>query len=735
MSKDQKRYGHKPPEDRTEAEGRQLRWRSGVLVGLFAAVLCAYMGVLYNLQVVHGEDYQAAAAANASTQTETVESVRGDILDSRGRVLVTNESAYQVSLDTSLMGNSRNDILSRLLDLCREEGVEWTDNFPVSDRAPYSFTRTDVYTYSSTRTDDDGNEVRVERHTNLGALAVAYGWIDDPLDENHEADAVTYLSAQELMVAMCDTFGIELDEENPVITPETRQLLGVLYEMGLRSREITYNEYIFAQDVDITFITRVKEYDLNGVIIDTETTRKYNTTYAAHVLGRVAAIDQDEWESYKAQGYAYDAVVGKSGVERAFENYLKGTSGTREIVTSDSGKIVSESWVVDEETGETLEPVPGGNVTLTLDIGLQKTVEDALAEHVASLEEAGGAAAAIVDMTGGVLALASYPTFNLATYGEDLAELNADPLNPQLNRATSQIYSPGSTFKLVTATAGLMEGIITPKDTVFCGGSYTVEGWTDAYGNPFRVNCHRRSGHGTENLISAIKDSCNVYFYDVGRRLGIEKLNEYARLFGLGQHTGIETGDAEGYIAGPATSQRFDQAWYEGNTLYAAIGQENNRFTPIQIANYIATLVNGGDRYSVHLLDSVRSYDNSELLYQYEPELLSSIDIPDDYLSAIREGMYQVSQNSAIAQYFNNLPVRVGAKTGTAEIQGGQDSDTNGLLVVFAPYDDPEIALCLVMEQGASGSSLASVAYQILDYYFSSDETITGVTQENTLIP
>ena len=735
MSKDEKRYGRKPPEDRTEAEGRLLRWRSGVMVGLFAVVLCAYFGVLYDLQVVHGEEYQALAAANTSTQTETVDSVRGDILDSHGRVLVTNESAYQVSLDTSLMGNDRNDILTRLLELCREEGVEWTDNFPVTDSAPYSFTRTDVYTYSSTQTDDSGSEIQVERRTNLGALAVSYGWIDDPLDEEPEADAVTYLSAQELMVAMCETFGIELDEDDPQITPEIRDLLGVLYELGLRSREVTYNEYVFAQDVDITFITKVKEYDLTGVVIDTETTRKYNTTYAAHVLGRVAAIDQDEWDSYKAQGYSYDAIVGKSGVERAFESYLKGTSGTREVVTSDSGKIVSQSWVVDKETGQTLEPVPGGNVTLTLDIGLQKVAEDAIAAHAASLEEAGGAAVAVVDMTGGVKALASYPTYDLATYGEDLAELNADPLNPQLNRATSQLYSPGSTFKLVTATAGLMEGVITPRDTIFCGGSYTVEGWTDASGQPFRRYCHRRSGHGTEDLISAIKDSCNVYFYDVGRRVGIEKLNEYAKLFGLGQHTGIETGDAEGYIAGPATSQRFDQAWYEGNTLIAAIGQENNQFTPIQIANYIATLVNGGDRYSVHLLDSVRSYDNSELVYQYEPELISSIDIPDDYLAAIREGMYQVSQNSAIAQYFNDLPVRVGAKTGTAEIQGGQDSETNGLLVVFAPYDDPEIAMCIVMEKGASGSSLASVAYQILDYYFSSDDAITGVTQENTLIP
>lgn len=729
MSKDQKRYGHRQPEDRTEAEGRQLRWRSGVMVGLFAAALCVYCGVLYNIQVVHGADYQAIAAANTSMQTETVDAVRGDILDSHGRVLVTNESAYQVSLDSSLMGDARNEILTQLLALCREEGVEWTDTFPVTDSAPYSFTKPDVYTYLYTKKDDQGNTVSQEqRRTNLGALAVFYKWMDDPLDDEPKQDAVTYLDAETLMVKMCGTYGIELDEENAEITSEIRDLLGVLYELSLRSRQITYSEYVFAENVDITFITKVKEFGLDGVAFETETTRKYNTTYAAHVLGRTGKYTSDEmWEKYKALGYPYDAVVGLQGAELAFEEYLHGTSGNRKVVTSDSGKIVSQEW---EE-----EPVPGGNVTLTLDIGMQKVAEDAIAAHAASLEKAGGAAVAVVDMTGGVKALASYPTYDLSTYGQDIGELSADPLKPLFNRATSELYSPGSTFKLVTAIAGLMEGIIDPSDTIFCGGSYTVEGWTMGDGRPFRAYCHQRSGHGTENLVKAIKDSCNVYFYDVGRRVGIEKLNEYAKMFGLGQHTGIETGDAEGTIAGPETSKANNQAWYDGATLYAAIGQENNQFTPLQIANYLATLVNGGDRYSVHLLDSVRSHDNSELLYQYEPELLSSIGIPEDYLATIKEGMYQVSQNAAIARYFNNLPVRVGAKTGTAEIQGGEDSETNGLLVVFAPYDDPEIALCIVMEQGASGSSLASVAYQILDYYFSSDAAITGIAQENTLIP
>ena len=388
MSKDQKRYGHRQPEDRTEAEGRQLRWRSGVMVGLFAAALCVYCGVLYNIQVVHGADYQAIAAANTSMQTETVDAVRGDILDSHGRVLVTNESAYQVSLDSSLMGDARNEILTQLLALCREEGVEWTDTFPVTDSAPYSFTKPDVYTYLYTKKDDQGNTVSQEqRRTNLGALAVSYKWMDDPLDDEPKQDAVTYLDAETLMVKMCGTYGIELDEENAEITSEIRDLLGVLYELSLRSRQITYSEYVFAENVDITFITKVKEFGLDGVAFETETTRKYNTTYAAHVLGRTGKYTSDEmWEKYKALGYPYDAVVRLQGAELAFEEYLHGTSGNRKVLTSDSGKIVSQEW---EE-----EPVPGGNVTLTLDIGMQKVAEDAIAAHAASLEKAGGAAVA-----------------------------------------------------------------------------------------------------------------------------------------------------------------------------------------------------------------------------------------------------------------------------------------------------------------------------------------------------
>lgn len=736
MSKDFRQYGHKPPEDRTEAEGRQLRLRSGLLIFLFAAVLAAYGMVLYDIQIVHGDDYQQQASYT-TVQWETVDSVRGEILDSRGRVLVSNTFGYEVTLDTSVMDDRQMEILSELIALSMEEGVEWTDNLPISAAPPYSFTRADVYTWLRTQTvtGDDGEETTQTevRLTNLGSLAVKsrYKWISDPLmpEEERVGNEVFYLTAQRLLEEMCKSFGVELPKaeegETPYISPETRALVGVLYELALRRNDVLYSEYVFTRDVDITFISKVKERGLTGVVIESVASRQYNTTYAAHVLGRTGKFNSDEmWQKYKELGYAYDASVGLSGAELAFEEYLHGTSGSRSITTSDSGKITSQEWEA--------EPQPGGNVTLTLDIGLQTVMENSLASHVQSLdpELQEGAAMVALDMTGGVLAMASYPTYDLATYSQNSNELNSDPNKPLLNRAASGTYAPGSTFKLLTATAGLMEGIINPREYIFCGGSYTYEGWKN-----FRAFCLRRSGHGRQNLVNAIKNSCNVYFYDVGRRVGITKLNEYAAQFGLGQHTGIETGDAAGEVAGPETSARHEQVWNEGSTVYAAIGQENNQITPLQLANYIATLVNGGDHYAVHLLQSVKSHDYSQTLYEYEPELLNTIDIPEDALAAMKEGMYQVTQNAALARYFNTLPVKAGAKTGTAETTGGTDNkNTNGVLVVFAPLDEPQIALCIVMEHASTGGSLASIAADVLNYYFTSDASLTNVPQENTLI-
>ncbi len=702
--------------DKRSDDSKLVRRRLWVLLFFLAALMGVFVSVLYDMQVVHGADYLESSQYTI-VRTETTDAARGKILDNLGRVLVSNRVSYQVTLDTSLMGTAqqRNEILMELLDLCREQGVTWSDTLPVTAQAPFTYTSGSPFFTVST--DDEGVETKAL--TRLGKLAVKLEWLSaDPTGK----DDVELPTAEELVEMMCRSFSLEggADEEN-------RAAAGVLYELNLRSRDINRISYVFAQDVDIAFISLVKEHGLLGVQFETTTVRQYNTTYAAHLLGRVTQIPSEDLSAYLELGYSMDATVGRDGVEKAFEEYLRGTAGTRLIETNTSGKVVSETWKTDPETGELLTPQPGYNVAMTINIRLQEAVEQALAELVPTLPEAEGAAAVVVDMTGGVLAMASYPTFDLASYTYDVP----DELAPLLNRATNGLYPPGSTFKMVTATGALEEGIITPTDKIRDTGKYMY------YAPSYTPSCwiYRQNGgsHGLVNVSQAITESCNVFFYDVGRRLGIDKLNEYARMFGLGEATGIELTEKTGVVAGREyTENVLHEPWYDGATLAAAIGQENNQFTPLQLANYIATLVNGGNHYSAHLLKSVKSSDFSQVIYEREPELLNTIDIDPVNLEAVKAGMLAVTESGSVAKYFKDVGVKVGAKTGSAQVSA--ESESNAVFVAFAPYDDPEIALCIVVEKGGSGSELGAIAADIISFYFSSSASLEAVQGENTLI-
>ncbi len=709
--------------DNNETGGKQIRRRLRVILLFLFAMVGAFCFVLYDLQVVHGADYLERSQYTIP-QTETVDAARGGILDSLGRVLVSNRISYQATLDPSLMGSAgeRNATLKELLELCREQGVTWSDTLPITAQEPFSYTTNEPF--YTTSTDEEGAQTR--SLTYLGQLAVKLKWLGG--DPTEEGSKVEFPTAEALLERMCKTFSLEGGA-----TEENRRTAGVLYELSLRSRDITWSSYIFAEDVDIAFISAVKERGLAGVRFETATARQYHTSYAAHLLGRVDKIYKEEWEQYKALGYSMDATVGKDGVEKAFEEYLHGTSGVRVIETSTSGKITRETWKTDPETGEELTPKPGGNVVLTLNIRLQEAVERALAEHVPTLPEAEGAAAVVLDVhDASVLAMASYPTYDLANFSAVWSDIKDDPLAPMYNRAIQGRYPPGSTFKMVTAVGALEEGIITPTDKIRDTGKYMY--YAPSYTPGCWIYNQRGGTHGLETVSDAIRDSCNVFFYDVGRRLGIEKLNEYARKFGLGEYTGIELEEKAGVVAGrDYTENVLHQPWYDGSTLAAAIGQENNQFTPLQLANYIATLVNGGHHYSAHLLKSVKSSDFSTVLYEREAELLDTIDIAPENLEAVKKGMLAVTQPGGSAYtYFKDLDVKAGAKTGSAQVS--RESESNAVFVAFAPYDDPEIALCIVVEKGGSGSELGAIAADIISYYFSS-ETSTGAEQgENTLI-
>ena len=696
-------------------ERKQLLLRIGALVLVLAAMLTAYGGVLYDLQIVKGEDY-AQQSVRKIAYPETVTASRGEILDSYGRVLVSNRTSYQVQLDTAQMGQERNDILLGLLEVCREEDVAWTDTLgqSLSAQAPVSYLRNDPFH----STDSETGETSL---TWLGQVAEENGWLEE------DGGIPT---AAELLERMRETYG--LDES--LTDQEARDLAGVLYELELRSREITYSTYVFAEDVDIDFITKVKERGLSGVNIVATSVREYNTSYAAHLLGRVGPIYSEEWEYYQSldvdgdgtPDYQMDDTVGKDGAEQAFEQYLRGTDGVRIIEKNTSGKTVSESWRT--------EPVPGGNVTLTIDIDLQAKVEQVLAEGVEGLnsDEVEGASAVIIGVDdGSVLAMASYPTFDLANYSANYNDYVSDPLKPLFNRALQGQYAPGSTFKMVTAIAGLEEGIIEPDTQILDTGVYTYYG---ANGPRCWIYSQGRGTHGLQTVSQAIQNSCNVFFYDVGRQVGIRGLQKYAAAFGLGESTGIELYEETGVMAGPEYTEAHGGTWYDGNTLSVAIGQESSQFTPVQLANYIATLVNGGTRYQVHLLQSVKSYDFSEVLYEYEPVVLSTIDIEPENLEAVKEGMLALTTQGSVARYFADLGVQVGAKTGSAQVSSANTDSSNAVFVCFAPYDDPEIAMAIVVEKGGTGSQLGAMAAEILEYYFSAADTQGAVSAEGTLI-
>ena len=486
------------------------------------------------------------------------------------------------------------------------------------------------------------------------------------------------------------------------------------------------NAYVMAEDLSVELISEINDGNYRGASVGTGSVRRYETDAAAHVLGTVGVIWKDEYQELKEQGYAMDAIIGKSGVEKAFESYLHGEDGKRLITTNDEGKITSEIYSVD--------PEPGYTVALTLDMDFQEQVEQILAAATEGMiaEDGiarGAAAAAIGVGTGEVLALASYPDYNLATYHEDYTELSQQEISPYYNRATSGLYAPGSTFKMVTAVAALESGIITPKTKIRDTGIYTY--YAPSYQPRCWVYAFGRT-HGLVNVSEAITESCNCFFYEAGRLTGISTIGNYAMQFGLGAPTGIEIGDRAGTLASPETAEKLGQTWYDGQTLAASIGQSYNQFTPLQLANYIATLVGDGEHYAAHLLKNVKSYDGSTMVEVYDEAPLNTVRMSDSTRQAVMEGMHELVRSGSVSYSFSRCVVDAGAKTGTA--QTGGDTN-NGVFVCFAPYEEPEIAVAIVIEKGGSGSALASTAVNILNAYFSTDETGTAILPENQLIP
>ena len=712
--------------------------RFRVMAAMALAVLAIYLVVLFNTQVVHHEEY-LAKSIQTITRMENVEASRGIITDRSGRTLVTNQSTYSLTFDASLLkpGENQNDAILRLVTLCRDQGVAWEDNLPLSLDGAAHFT---VDTLTDTQKSRFFSYLRdlkptqellaayVRQHPELlkppkegeTALDPAAAKDTELLKQTNSAALTNslLLNAGVTPAKLFDWMREDMKLSDDYSDSDARLILGVRYELKLRKLGANNNAYVLAQNVDVAFCSLISDGQFQGAKIIRSSARQYATTYATHILGTVGRIPDytDEWED---RGYLMDDTIGLSGAEAAFEDYLRGTDGKRMISVNSDGKITGEYYSVEPRSGYTVE--------LTVDLKLQQAVEDTLAAKVAQLNQkdhldSRGAAAAVIKVgTGEILSLASYPTFDLSTWRQDYAELSSDPATPMLNRAASSAYAPGSTLKPATAVAALESGATTPSETLFDTGYWKYPSTTWNGG----TWCWKHSGHGKVNATTAITNSCNYYFAEMGYRMGLDTLNEYYSALGLGEPTGIEIGEKTGR-----------QATNEGGSNqapWAAYGQADQLYTPLQLANYIATLVSGGQHCPAHLLKSVKSYDNSEIIATGDTTPLNTLSISDSTLQAVKKGMYGYTQpGGMVYSYFKDCIVSAGAKTGTAQLGGGLKN--NGVFVAFAPYDDPEIAVALVLEKADAGAVLATTAVDIINAYFDREDT-ASILPENQLIP
>lgn len=682
-------------------------------LGLVTATLVIlYVFTLYKLQIIEGTKYYEESTNTIVTE-ETVIASRGNILDRYGRLLVSNRNCNNLLIDTdelSAMENSlRNETLLEMCSIVTENGDTYRDDLPITMTSPFEFTDMDI---------------------NQRLLLEA--WLDAN-DLDSDATAV------EVMAAMRTRYGID----NNYSAEEMRVIAGVRYSVNVRYL-INTSDYVYAEDVSIDTITALMESDIPCFEVQVSYIREYKTEYAAHILGYTGPIySADEYELYEEKGYPLNAVVGKSGVELAFEEYLHGLDGTAQITRTSDGVVT--------DTVYTQAPQPGNHIYLTIDIELQAVAESALASFVqetnAYREEnnvtrvlngkeaqdmiTGGAVVAIDVDTGEPLCIANYPTYSLETFAEDYSDLLADEdTTPLLNRALNGLYYPGSTFKPVTALAALNENKINESTELVCEGVYLE--YADSGYTP------RCTGiHGGLVLTEAITASCNLFFFQVGNELGIDLINEYAAAFGLGQKTGIELDEYKGRIASPEWKEILftgaDANWHAGDTVQAAIGQSDTMVTPIQLARYCAALANYGSVYDCTMLKSVSSYDYSQSIYERVPRLVNEIEA-DSYLwGLVREGMIGSANNpngTAFAT-FNGYSPTVASKTGTTET--GAVSD-DAVFICYAPAEDPEIAIAVVVEKGVAGANLAPIAKQILDYYFDFEQSTQQVEDELTLL-
>lgn len=693
---------------------RLTRVRGGLILIIFCIILVLFAFRLYDLQII--ETGGQTDNTKYFTTITRVKAARGDILDRNGNKLVTNRASYDLTLNHFVLLSSENPNakLLSLVTLCRDLDIDYIDNFPISKETPFAYT---LDQFNSTW---QGYFQRYLR--------------DIEIDSD--------ISASLLISKLRTRYNIPAEWSDQ----DARAVIGLRYEMNLRQGNLTVlPNYVFKEDINSTDLAAILELNVPGMRTEASTVREYTTEYAAHVLGYVGAMTKDQWTQYKDKGYAMDALVGQTGFEKAFEEYLHGVDGYRVDEVYPDGTIKNQYYRI--VNGEEQRPVSGQNVELTIDLNMQTTAEQVMAEKFEALrledetvlghDVEGGAVVAMDIKTGQVLVCASYPTYDLSTFFEDYEDIASGDFAPLFNRSLQAAYPPGSIYKMTMVIAGMQNGFI-DQDT-----KLEDKGMFDKYMDQgFTASCLVWSGwHATHGFIDckeALMCSCNYFFYEIGDNLEQPFIDEIAKGLGLGERTGVELGENVGYRANYETKKLLhsgsDAYWYPADQIMASIGQGDNQFTPMQMCVYTSTLVNKGVRYNATFLNRVVSSDYRQEILVNTPKISSTMFISDDIYEAYTTGMRMVVTATNVGtayDTFGHYPIAVAAKTGTAETgRGGSD---NGSFVCYAPYDDPQIAIACYGEQVGSGGALGEIARAIMDTYFNIDTSSDVENNENVL--
>ena len=661
---------------------------------LLIAVACVIMGLyvmrLIFLQLVNGDDFKAKAT-NTTDYNFTVTAARGDIVDSAGRRIATTATSYNVVLNKLLMGDRDLDaMLQQIVELLRENGESWNDTLLIGQpdaAGRYAFT------------DDDSS---ASDQKQLADMKETLG-----LQQYATANDV-----MEMLVEKNELQGFSLEWQ--------RVLAGIHYEMD-RKAFSNVNNFVMAENVSAATVATIKEHSLQlpGVEIVETSARSYDQSdIIPAVLGRVGKITAEKWKvtdsngqvtyPLREKGYNMNDVLGISGLESVYEDELRGKDGVETITRNSDGVIV--------DTRLTTVPEPGHTVQLTIDSNFQRAVDKALADNIdminrvyntGTMKAAAGAVVVLDVKDGSVLAASNYPSYDQNLYAANYSEYSSDPSLPLFNRALQGLYTPGSTFKPAVAVAALDSGLINQYSTVYCNGVYN-------YFKDYHPRCTRHGHSGNIDVVTAIKWSCNIFFYDVGRRLTSDVYDAYAYKLGLGQRTGVEVSEAVGRL-----TTKSDSNYMASLDVQAAIGQGNTVVSPIQLATYAATLANNGTRYRTHFVKAILDTNTGEVLSETKPEVMDVIEGTGNTFELVRQGMKQVP--STISDKISSYPVPIACKTGTpqrSETYAPGKHYLNAMMVAYLPADDPQIAIGISIEYGGYGARTGDLVVDIANAYF-----------------